>query len=69
MDRIRAWKGPADTQRVAMAEAEVTTLKQRLAHCEEALRHKVASLTEAEKGQVELRNALAAREAELVAVQ
>jgi uncharacterized protein YukE len=52
-----------------MAEAEVTTLKQRLANCEEALRHKVATLTEAEKGQVELRNALAAKEAELVAVQ
>jgi hypothetical protein len=40
MDRVRAWKGPADAQRLALAEAEVTTLKQRLANCEEALRHK-----------------------------
>jgi hypothetical protein len=68
MDRVRAWNGPADTQLLAVAEAEVTTLKRRLANCEEALKLKVMSLTEAEKGQVELRKALAEKEAELVAV-
>jgi hypothetical protein len=37
------------------------------ANCEEALKRKVLSLTEAEKGQVELRKALAEKEVELVA--
>jgi hypothetical protein len=68
MDRVRAWNGPADAQLLAAAEAEVTTLKRRLANCEEALKLKVMSLTEAGKGQAELRKALAAKEAELVAV-
>jgi chromosome segregation ATPase len=68
MDRVRAWNEPAHAQLLAAAEAEVTTLKRRLANCEEALRQKVTSLTEAEKGQAELRKALAAKEAELVAV-
>jgi chromosome segregation ATPase len=68
MDRVRAWNGSADAQLLAAAEAEVTTLKRRLANCEEALKLKVMSLTEAEKGQAELRKALAAKEAELVAV-
>jgi transcriptional regulator len=54
---------------LALAEAEVTTLQRRLANCEEALKLKVLSLTEAEKGQGELRRALAAKEAELGAVQ
>jgi hypothetical protein len=54
---------------LAVAEAEVTTLKRRLANCEEALRLKVMSLREAEKGQAELRRALTAKEAELVAVR
>jgi vancomycin resistance protein YoaR len=66
MDRVRAWKGPTDAQLVAAAEAEVTTMKRRLANCEEALKQKVMSLTEAEKGYAELRKALAAKEAELV---
>jgi septal ring factor EnvC (AmiA/AmiB activator) len=69
MDRVREWNGPAHAHLLAAAEAEVTTLRQRLANCEEALRQKVASLTEREQGQVELRRALAAKEAELVAVQ
>jgi chromosome segregation ATPase len=68
IDRVRAWKGLADTQQLATAEAEVATLQRRLANCEEALKLKVLSLTEAEKGQAELRKALAAKEAELVAV-
>jgi peptidoglycan hydrolase CwlO-like protein len=42
-------------------------LKWRLANCEEALKQKVVSLKEAEKGQAELRKALAEKEAELVA--
>jgi hypothetical protein len=53
---------------LAAAEAEVTTLKRRLANCEEALKLKVMLLTETEKGQAELRKALAEKEAELVAV-
>jgi hypothetical protein len=61
MDRVRAWKGPADAQQLALADAEVTTLQRRLANCEEALKLKVLSLTEAEKGQAELRRALAAK--------
>jgi chromosome segregation ATPase len=68
MDRVRAWNGPAHAQLLAAAEEEVTTLKRRLANCEEALKQKVTSLAEAEKGQAELRKALAAKEAELVAV-
>jgi chromosome segregation ATPase len=67
MDRVRAWSGQEEAQTSATAEAEVTTLKRRLANCEEALKLEVASLTEAEKGQVELRKALVEKEAELVA--
>jgi hypothetical protein len=71
MDRVRAWNGPEETQSSATAEAEVTTLKRRLANCEEALKLKVMSLTEADlrtaRRQVELRKALADKEAELVA--
>jgi predicted nucleic acid-binding Zn-ribbon protein len=62
MDRIRAWSGQEEAQTSATAEAEVTTLKRRLANCEEALKQKVASLKEAEKGQGELRKALADKE-------
>jgi chromosome segregation ATPase len=69
MDRVRAWKGPADAQQLATAEADIATLQRRLANCEEVLKLKVLSLTEAEKGQAELRKALAAKEAELVAVR
>jgi hypothetical protein len=69
MDRVKAWNGPADAQLLAVAEAEVTTLTRRLANCEEALKLKVMSLMEPEKGQAELRRALVAKEAELVAVQ
>jgi arginine deiminase len=68
MDQVRSWNGPEDAQLLAMAEAEVTALKQRIANCEEALKLKVVSLTEAEKGQAELLKALAEKEAELVAV-
>jgi hypothetical protein len=50
MDRVRAWNGPEEAQPSAAAEAEVTALKWRLANCEEALKLKVVSLTEAEKG-------------------
>jgi DNA repair exonuclease SbcCD ATPase subunit len=67
MDRVRTWSGPEDAQSSAPAEAEVTALKRQLANCEEALKLKVVSLTEAEKGQAELRKALAEKEAELVA--
>jgi hypothetical protein len=47
MDRVRAWDGPAHAQLLAAAEEEVTTLKRRLANCEEALKQKVTSLAEA----------------------
>jgi hypothetical protein len=67
MDRVRSWNGSVDAQLLAAAEAEIAALKRRLANCEEALKLKVVSLTEAEKGQVELRKALAEKEAELVA--
>jgi hypothetical protein len=67
MDWVRSWNGSEDAQLLAAAEAEVTALKRRLANCEEALKLKVVSLTEAEKGQAELRKALSEKEAELVA--
>jgi uncharacterized membrane protein len=67
MDRVRTWSGLEDAQSSAAAEAEVTALKRRLANCEKALKLRVVSLTESEKGQVELRKALAEKEAELVA--
>jgi predicted nucleic acid-binding Zn-ribbon protein len=67
MERVRAWSGQDEAQTSAAAEAEITTWKRRLANCEEALKQKVASLTEAEKGQAELQKALADKEAELVA--
>jgi chromosome segregation ATPase len=67
MDRVRAWNRPEEAQSSAAAEAEVMALKRRLANCEEALKLKVMSLTEAEKGQADLWKALAEKEAELVA--
>jgi predicted nucleic acid-binding Zn-ribbon protein len=67
MEWVRTWSGQEEAQSSAAAETEVMTLKRRLANYEEALKQKVASLTEVEKGQVELRKALADKEAELVA--
>jgi hypothetical protein len=69
MKRIKAWSGRVEAETSEAVEADVTTWKKQLANCEEALRQKVASLTDAEKGQAELRKALATKEAELAAAQ
>jgi hypothetical protein len=52
---VKAWSGREEAQTSATTEAEVMTWKKRLANCEEALKQKVELLTEAEKGQAELR--------------
>jgi hypothetical protein len=45
-------------------ERDVKIWKPRLENCEESLKRKSASLSEAEKGQVELRKAFEAKDAE-----
>jgi chromosome segregation ATPase len=69
MERVSAWNERVEAQTPESAGTDVTTWKKRLANCEEALRQKAASLTDAEKGQVELRRALAAKEVELAAAR
>jgi beta-glucosidase-like glycosyl hydrolase len=67
MEQVCAWSKRVEAQTSESAGCDVTMWKNRLANCEESLRQKKASLTEAEKGQAELRQALAAKEAELAA--
>jgi hypothetical protein len=69
MERVKAWSGQEEAQTSAMVETEVTTWRKQLANCEAALKQKAASLTEAEKGQAEIRKALAKKEAELAAAR
>jgi hypothetical protein len=38
MERVKAWSRREEAQTSATAEADVTTLKKRLANCKEALR-------------------------------
>jgi predicted nuclease with TOPRIM domain len=69
MDQVCAWSEQAEAQTSASARRDVMIWKKRLANCEEALRERTSSLTNAEKGQVELRQALVAKEAELAATR
>jgi predicted RNase H-like nuclease (RuvC/YqgF family) len=69
MEKVREWSERVEAQTSATAERDVTIWKRRLANCEESLKPKVAALTEAEKGQAELRKALEAKDVELVKVR
>jgi predicted nuclease with TOPRIM domain len=58
-----------EAQDSVKAERDVIVWKRRLENCEESLKRKSASLSEAEKGQEELRKALEAKDAELAKVR
>jgi hypothetical protein len=58
MEKVCEWTERVEAQTPATANHEVTIWKRRLANCEESLKQKGTALTEAEKGQAELRKAL-----------
>jgi chromosome segregation ATPase len=69
MEKVCEWSERVEAQTSETAGRDVTVWKRRLANCEESLKRKTASLTEAKKRQAELRQALEAKDAELAAVR
>jgi hypothetical protein len=69
MERVCAWSERVEAHMSESAGREVMIWKKGLANCEESLRRKPASLTEAEKGQAELRQALITKEVKLAAAR
>jgi septal ring factor EnvC (AmiA/AmiB activator) len=69
MRNVYAWSERIEPQTSAMAERDVIIWKRRLENCEVSLKRKSVSLSEAEKGQAELRKALEAKDAELAKVR
>jgi hypothetical protein len=69
MERVCALSERVKAQTSETAGREATIWKRRLANCEESLKRKGTALTEAEKGQAELRKALEAKDAELARVR
>jgi chromosome segregation ATPase len=63
------WSERIEAQTSAMAERDVIISKRRLENCETSLKRKNTAMSEAEKGQVELRKALEAKDAELAKVR
>jgi chromosome segregation ATPase len=69
MGNVCAWSERIEAQTSATAEHDVIIWKRWLENCETSLKRKNAALSEAEKGQVELRKALAEKDAELAKVR
>jgi DNA repair ATPase RecN len=69
MERVCEWSERIETQSSVTVERDVQVWKRRLVKCEETLKRKVAALTEAEKEQVALRQAMEAKDAELAKVR
>jgi chromosome segregation ATPase len=69
MEKVYEWSERVEAQISGSAGRDVTVWKKGLVNCEESLKQKTASLTEAEKGQAELRQALEAKDTELAAVR
>jgi hypothetical protein len=69
MRNVCAWSEWIEAQTSATAERDVIIWKRRLENCEASLKRKNAALSEAEKGQVELRKALEAKDTELAKVR
>jgi predicted nucleic acid-binding Zn-ribbon protein len=69
MEKVCTWSEKVEAQTSATAERDVTIWKRRLANYEESLKRKVAALTEAEKGQMELRKVLKDKDTELAKVR
>jgi septal ring factor EnvC (AmiA/AmiB activator) len=69
MRHMCAWSERIEAQTSATVERNVIIYKRRLENCEASLKRKSASLSEAKKGQVELRKALEAKDAELAKVR
>jgi hypothetical protein len=68
MEKVCEWSKRIEAQIAGSAGHDVTVWKRRLTNCEESLKQKTASLTEAEKGQAELRQALEAKDTKLAAL-
>jgi hypothetical protein len=68
MQKVCAWSEWVEAQTAVTAKRDVIIWKRRLENCEESLKWKSASLSEAEKGHVELQKALEAKDAELAKV-
>jgi chromosome segregation ATPase len=68
MEKVCEWSEQIKAERSATAERDVQVWKRQLVNCEEALKCKVAALTEAEKAKVSLRRAIEAKDAELAKV-
>jgi chromosome segregation ATPase len=69
MEKVCKWSERVEAQTSGSVGRDVTVWKRRLASCEESLKRKTTSQTEAEKGQAELRQALEAKDVELAAVR
>jgi chromosome segregation ATPase len=69
MQKVCAWSERVEAQTAVTVERNVIIWKRRLENCEESLKRKSASLSEAEKGQVELQKALVAKDTELAKVR
>jgi chromosome segregation ATPase len=69
MQRVCAWSERVEAQTSDTSERDVTIWKRQLENCEESLKWKSASLSEAEKGQAGLRKPLEAKDAELAKVR
>jgi hypothetical protein len=69
MEKVCEWSEWIEAQTSATAKRDVTEWKRRLVNCKEALKRKVAVLTEAKKEQVELRQAMDAKDTELAKVR
>jgi hypothetical protein len=55
MERVCEWSETVEAHTSESAGREVMIWKKRFANCEQSLRRKAVALTEAEKGQAELR--------------
>jgi uncharacterized protein YlxW (UPF0749 family) len=70
MEKVCAWSEQIEAQTSATNLAcNVGAWKQRVINCEDALKRKVAALTEAETEQSQLRKAVEERDAELAKVR
>jgi hypothetical protein len=67
--KVCKWSERIEAQNSAIVEHDVQAWKRCVINCEDALKRKVAALTEAEKEQGALRRALDAKDAELAKVQ
>jgi predicted RNase H-like nuclease (RuvC/YqgF family) len=69
MQNVCAWSERIEAQTLETAERDAIIWKRRLENCKTSLKRKNTALSEVEKGQVELRKALEAKDAGLARVR